>query len=275
MQNATLHPLTRERRWEPLSAAERKARLARRQAWLEKVDMVETFNSLFDLLPDLYVFVKNQKSEIMFFSRSILETFGVTDEAAVIGLTDFDLTPAEMSRGYREQDAMVLAGGRAILNHRELWFDSQGLPDWFVVNKLPLRSKTGKIVGIIGFLQRCHVSEHLLPSLPTVAKAAALLRERYPEPMRIKELAQRAGVSPRQLERQFKAIFHVGPHQFLAKTRVQAAARLLRETRRGLAEIAAACGFCDQSALTRTFRQHVGITPSEFRRRCPAPAGLE
>lgn len=246
-----------------------------RQAWLQKLDLVETLQNLFDLLPGLYVFAKNQRSELMFCSRSMLETFGITDEAAVIGLNDFDLTPAEMSKGYREQDAMVLAGGRAILGHRELWFDRQGLPDWFEVNKLPLRSKTGKIVGIIGFLQRCEVSENLLPSLPTVAKAAAFLREHHHEPIRIEELARRAGVSPRQLERQFKAIFNIGPHAFLTKTRVQAAARLLRESSQGLAEIAAACGFCDQSALTRTFRQHVGITPREFRRCWPLAAGAK
>lgn len=273
MQKPTTCPLTIRRELPPLPEALRQQRLTLRQAWLEKVDLLETFNNLFDLLPGLYVFVKNRRSEIMFFSRAMLETFGITDEAAVIGLTDFDLTPTEMSEGYREQDAAVLTSGHPILNRVELWFDRQGLPDWYVVNKLPLRSKNGQIVGVIGFLRRSQTQEHLLPLLPTIAKAAAILRERFREPLGIDELARHAGVSQRQLERQFKAVFGIGPHEFLIKTRVQAAARLLRETKLGLVEIAMECGFCDQSALTRSFQQHVGITPSEFRR--PSRLGAE
>jgi AraC-like DNA-binding protein len=266
MQKATSGLLAIRRGARPLPAAERAERLAKRQAWLAEVDLLEAFNSLFDLLPGLYVFVKNRQSEIMFFSRAMLETFGITEDVAVIGLTDFDLTPAAMSEGYREQDAAVLGSGRPILNRVELWFDRQGLPDWYLVNKLPLRSKSGQIVGVIGFLQNCQVKEHLLPVHLTIAKAVAFLRETYDQLVTVDDLARRVGVSPRQLERHFKAVFGAGPHEFLIKTRVQAAARLLRETDQGLAEIAAACGFCDQSALTRGFRQHVGVTPSEFRR---------
>lgn len=255
----------RRRQFKPLTAAQRRARLAQREKWLRQVDLLDSFNRLFDLIPGLFVFLKNTSSEIMFFSRSMLETFGITDDAAVIGLTDFELTPPKMSQGYREQDAAVLSTGEPILNRVELWFDRQGLPDWYVVNKLPLRTRTGKIIGVIGFLQRCQDNERLLPLLPTIARAAAYLREHFQEPVRIEELARKAGVSPRHMERQFKGVFGIGPHEFLVKTRVQAAARLLRETNLNLVEIAMDCGFCDQSALTRSFQRHMGITPTEFR----------
>jgi len=255
----------RRQQFKPLSPSERRARLARRQKWLKDIDLLESFNRLFDLIPGLFVFLKNERSEIMFFSRSMLDTFGITDDAAVIGLTDFELTPTKMSQGYREQDAAVLSTGKPILNRVELWFDRQGLPDWYVVNKLPLRCKRGKIVGVIGFLQRCEDNERLLPLLPTIARAAAYLREHYQEPLRLEELARKAGVSPRHMERQFKGVFGIGPHEFLVKTRVQAAARLLRDTTQTLVEIAMNCGFCDQSSLTRSFQRHMGITPTEFR----------
>ena len=53
--------------------------------------------------------------------------------------------------------------------------------------------------------------------------------------------------------------------QFIAKTRVAAASRLLRETEQTVAAIALACGFYDHSAFTRTFRALTGVTPTQFR----------
>lgn len=267
MHNTTSHyPGIRRHPPRSLTAGQRRSRLAKRDTWIQQVNLLDAFNGLFDLLPALYVFIKNRRGEMMFFSRSMLRPLGIIEEADVIGLNDFDLTPAAMAEAYRDEDAAVLASGAPVLNHMELWFDQQGLPAWYLVNKLPLRSKTGRIVGIIGFMQDCHSREMLLPSHPSVAKAVALIRDNYHRPLSVREVAERAGLSPRQLERTFASVLGVSPQTFLIKTRVRAAARLLRETDRALAEIALACGFCDQSGLTRSFRQHVGVTPSRFRR---------
>ena len=48
--------------------------------------------------------------------------------------------------------------------------------------------------------------------------------------------------------------------------RLAEAARMLRGTRRPIAEIAAACGFTDQAHLTRRFHAAYGSTPARFRR---------
>jgi AraC-like DNA-binding protein len=267
MQVRKRSPLVLQRpRFELLSAAERERRLAKRNAWLAEADFLAALNDLFDLVPDFYVFAKNQHSEIMFFSRSILENFGITDETSVIGLTDFDLTPAEMSQGYREQDAAVLTSGKPVLNRVELWFDRQGLPDWYVVNKLPVHSRSGEIVGLIGFLQPCQTRQQAVQLPSSISRAAKFIEEHYGEPIRIKEMARFVGISTRQMQRQFKEFFGISPHEYLVKTRVKAAAKLLRYSDQKLVQVALASGFCDQSALTRAFKEHVGITPRELRR---------
>ena len=230
----------------PLTPLRRKRRLSKRDAWLRNVDVLGAFNDLFDLLPAVYVFVKNRRSEMMFVSRGWLKTFHITDDAAAIGLTDFDLTPTTMSEGYRKDDAAVLNGGGPLLGRVELWFDRQGLPEWFMVHKLPLRSRTGRIVGIIGFLQDYQASEKTLPAFQAMAEAVAFMRQNYHEPLSIRNMARRTALSPRQFERKFKAIFGVRAQEFLIKTRVQAAARLLRESNHTLPDVALACGFCDQ-----------------------------
>jgi AraC-like DNA-binding protein len=62
-----------------------------------------------------------------------------------------------------------------------------------------------------------------------------------------------------------KRFFGLTPSQFIAKARVAAASRLLRETDQSVAAIALACGFYDHSAFTRTFRAVTGVTPTQFR----------
>jgi len=51
-----------------------------------------------------------------------------------------------------------------------------------------------------------------------------------------------------------------------SRLRVERAARLLRESDRGLADIAMATGFCDQSHMNRLFRRVLGRPPTEIRR---------
>jgi AraC-like DNA-binding protein len=62
-----------------------------------------------------------------------------------------------------------------------------------------------------------------------------------------------------------KRIFHLTPGQLITRSRINSAAQALGETRRSVAEIALACGFCDHSAFTRAFRQATGMTPTQFR----------
>jgi AraC family transcriptional regulator len=57
----------------------------------------------------------------------------------------------------------------------------------------------------------------------------------------------------------------VPPHQFILRTRVERAKRLLANTHIPIAHIAAECGFCHQEHLTRAFRRLTGTTPAAFR----------
>jgi transcriptional regulator GlxA family with amidase domain len=47
---------------------------------------------------------------------------------------------------------------------------------------------------------------------------------------------------------------------------VDSARRLLSKPGHSIAQIAAACGFADQSHLTRVFVAHTGVSPARWRR---------
>jgi transcriptional regulator GlxA family with amidase domain len=80
------------------------------------------------------------------------------------------------------------------------------------------------------------------------------------------EVAAACGQSLRQLQRQFRAAFGITPQEFLIKTRLLAATRLLEETQMTAAEISEQCGFVDASSFTQHFRARLGITPMAYRR---------
>jgi transcriptional regulator GlxA family with amidase domain len=69
----------------------------------------------------------------------------------------------------------------------------------------------------------------------------------------------------RAFERAFAAEYGVPPQHYLKRLRLQIASRRLVATRENLAEIAAACGFADQSHFTREFRRLTGMTPGKYR----------
>jgi AraC-like DNA-binding protein len=245
----------------------RTARLKKRDTWLQAIDPDHLFHRLFDALPGVYFFAKNRQGEFMFLSRSNRDRCRFADDAAFIGLNDFDVNPEELARSYVLDDARILATGEPLFNRVELWFDQLGIPDWFVVNKMPIWSRDGEIIGVMGFSQSYESRAQLLEPLRSISKAVNFLRDNHHRPITITQLAAVAGLSPRQLERSFKATFSLSPQQFLIRTRLLAACRRLTETRQGIGELAYASGFGDQSAFTRHFRRHIGMTPSQYRAR--------
>jgi len=85
------------------------------------------------------------------------------------------------------------------------------------------------------------------------------------------DLAREAGLSPFHLARTFHKTTGLPPHAWLLQARVCKARHLIAQCaggspRLGLADIAAATGFTDQSHLTHAFRRQIGITPGRYRK---------
>ena len=86
------------------------------------------------------------------------------------------------------------------------------------------------------------------------------------DPLNVPDLATLAdsvGLSRFQLLRQFERAFGLTPFAWLLQLRAERARALIRDGL-ALAEAAAACGFADQSHMTRTFGRHFGYTPGAW-----------
>jgi len=85
-------------------------------------------------------------------------------------------------------------------------------------------------------------------------------------PLTLERIAREAGLSPFHFLRLFSKTLGVTPHQYLVRSRLRRAARLLVDDGEAVTDVAMDCGFGDLSNFVRTFRRAAGVSPRAFRR---------
>ena len=240
--------------------------LKKQQQWIESADPQIGFERFFDYLPGVSIFAKDREGFLMRGNGCFLSRFGMKNESELLGKTDYDLFPVTMADNYRKDDFEVMESGQAKPNIIETFFNQQGLPDWYIAHKLPVFSKTKKVIGVMGMIKshKSKLGNDGLPAYEHLAPAIDYLRKNFKDPIAIGDLSATANLSPRQFGRKFKDSYGITPPQFLIKTRVQAACEALRNGALNLSELALELGFYDQSSFTLHFRKHMGITPRRF-----------
>lgn len=104
---------------------------------------------------------------------------------------------------------------------------------------------------------------------PTMARMDAVRRylaDHATEPVNLDELTAKFYISKYYLARTFKQRYGETIFTFLNAARIDAAKQMLRYTELSMGEIAARCGFRDQSYFTRRFRAAEGQTAQQYRR---------
>lgn len=99
-----------------------------------------------------------------------------------------------------------------------------------------------------------------------IGRALALMHEQPAEDWTLDELGRRVGLSRSALHERFVQLVGIPPMQYLAQWRMQAAARLLLETRATVAAIALDVGYDSEAAFARAFKRLVGSPPAAWRR---------
>jgi AraC-like DNA-binding protein len=97
-------------------------------------------------------------------------------------------------------------------------------------------------------------------------RMALWLEAHADQPLDLQRVARESGVSAFHFLRLFAKVTGVTPHQYLVRTRLRRAARLLAQDSRPIAAIAYEVGFGDLSNFVRTFRRAAGVSPRHFRR---------
>jgi len=232
----------------------------------------QQFQQLFEDLPGMSFFVKDRRSRMICASRAFCEHLGAANEDELIGKTDYDFFPRYAADHFVRDDQLVMTTGRPLIGRVELWYTEQQVLDWFVTNKLPVRSRSGAVIGVMGAVRSYESQRRTMQPMSLIDSTIHYIRQHHTERLTVEELARQAGLSPRQLHRKFKDVFGLSVQDFLIKTRIQAASDALLHSSESIAAIAARFSFCDQSAFTQLFRKHTGLTPLKFRQQYQ-PAG--
>ena len=97
-------------------------------------------------------------------------------------------------------------------------------------------------------------------------RAKALLSANLDGDVPLKDVARECRLSVSHFSRAFRRTVGVAPHNWLVTRRIEVAKEKLRYSRLSLSDLALACGFADQSHLTRVFTGMVGVSPGAWRR---------
>lgn len=222
---------------------------------------------IFDHLPNHLYFAKNLDLQLMAANRAFLDRCGRETEEEIIGLTDCDLFPLELAEKYRQDDLKVIESGQPLNSIIELFPNRIGEPEWFITDKIPLKSSAGEIIGLSGVVRSYERTRIELQPYLDLRGVVEYLKQHYADPISMNELSSKLGISTRQLERRFRATFNTSPRQYTLKLRILKACELLASSPMSVTEIALATGFYDHSAFSRRFRTTMNMTPAEYRRR--------
>jgi AraC-like DNA-binding protein len=235
------------------------------QNFLSELGSNLEFLHLFDLLDKIAFFAKDRRFKLIFANRFFYERLELNSDEDWIGKDDFELFPKPLAEKFRKDDETVIKTGKPMDQMVELFLNPQGIPDWYVTNKLPLKSKTGRVIGIMGTVQRYDQTVSAITKDKKIATLLERMRQSPEGTVSMAEIAKDMGWSHRQLDRRFKGATGLTPQQYLIRVRIENASHQLRETEKPLSEIAYASGFCDQSAFTLQFRKRMGLTPRNYR----------
>ena len=113
-----------------------------------------------------------------------------------------------------------------------------------------------------------------LPSSPrfsdTVSKTVMYLKKHFREHITLADCASRLYLTPNYLGELFHNSVGVSFKEYLKKLRFNYSVNLLGSSEMSVAQISTDSGFSTPSYFIRLFREHYGITPSQFRKLTPA-----
>lgn len=238
--------------------------------FLRKNPTAQSLFHLFGHLPLIYFYVKDTQSRFVHVNQNVLSIYDLRDEKDVIGKTDRDFHPPVLAEAYIAEDQRVLKTGRAITG--ELWLVShiRGTPQWFVSSKTPLFDPRGKVIGLAGAMFQVEHSAEQERYFGKLKTALDFLHVNFAKVVSVPLLAKQCGLSITTFNRQFRELLKMTPTEYLLSWRIETARKQLVKTQRSLSEIAAECGFADQSHFTKRFRRITGMTPLNYRKQFKA-----
>ena len=220
---------------------------------------------LFDRVADTVFFIKDQEARYVAVNDTLAHRCRFTSKSALIGRKASEVFAAPLGERFEAQDLKVIAEGLSIRGRMERHLYPDGGEGWCLTWKEPLIDAAGVIRGLAGISRDAPALSGSAPVSAALSATLAYIDDHLDEPLRIPDLAARAGLSPFQFDQRIRTIFGFSAGQYLSRLRIDRACDRLRHSDALLSELALECGYADQAAFTRQFHKTVGLTPGAYR----------
>ena len=240
---------------------------ALRQEFFERLRPPFSMERLFDHVDDIAFFIKDAESRYLAVNQTLLTRCGIPDRESFIGRTAAELFPPPLGESFVEEDLEVMREARGLHGQLKRHLYPDGREDWCLTHKEPLFDESGEVIGLIGISRDLNVPTLPDTDLQGLSQLLDHIRDNIDKPLRLEPLAASAKLSVYQLDQRIRALFQISGGQYITRARIDAACHALTKTSTSIANIALDCGYADQSAFTRQFKQSVGLTPGAYRER--------
>ena len=110
-------------------------------------------------------------------------------------------------------------------------------------------------------IQRLSIPTRIGVRHPRLSRVIERMEQSIEEPVSPADLAERVGMSTRQLERLFRRYLNRSPKRYYMELRLARARNLLMQTDLSVINVALACGFASPSHFSKCYRSQYGTTP--------------
>ena len=111
-----------------------------------------------------------------------------------------------------------------------------------------------------------------MPAIPDgqparIKAMLAYIHKNYSDSISVADIGASANVSEREAYRTFRQVLGITPGAYLQQSRVDCASRLLTETNESVTDIGLSRGFSSPNYFCMAFKDMIGVSPREFRKR--------
>ncbi|WP_078381990.1 helix-turn-helix transcriptional regulator [Sutcliffiella halmapala] len=100
-----------------------------------------------------------------------------------------------------------------------------------------------------------------------ISVAHDYIRSYFDTPIKLNDVARIACLSPNHFLRTYSQLYGKTPHQHISEFRIQKAKQLLAELDNTMTDITFELGFQSSPSFSKMFKQYVGISPKEYRKK--------
>lgn len=226
---------------------------------------LEAVTDVLATVPNVMFSIKSVDGTYLAANRAFAERAGLSGPGEVVGRTAADLFPDDLAEQYAAQDRAVVETGLMLSNELEVITRPDRSYGWFLTSKSRWTDDRGAVVGIVSVSVDLRTAVDGTAPHARLADAVEVARRRYADRLEVADLATAADMTVSQLERTARRVLGLTPKQLIMRFRLEEALRLITTTDTALADVATRCGYYDQSAFGRHFRQVVGSSPAAYR----------